>query len=155
MNAPKDFETERPEGGAERGAGERGVNERTIAERLFPELLKKVIETGTKNLSSDTVRQVLSELKLPREALHYTFSQLDETKNGVYRAIGKEVHDLLERTNLAEELAKALSLLSLEVKMEVRFKPTGIQTKTKVSTLRPKAKRTGDEDEQASENEPE
>jgi hypothetical protein len=106
--------------------------ERSPLDRLIPELLKKVIETGAKNLSSDTVRQLLSELKLPREALHYTFSQLDETKNLLYRAISKEVRDVLERTNLAEELAKALSLLSLEVKMEVRFKPTSIETKTRV-----------------------
>lgn len=106
--------------------------ERTPLDRLIPELLKKVIETGAKNLSSDTVRQLLSDLKLPREALHYTFSQLDETKNLLYRAISKEVHDVLERTNIAEELAKALSLLSLEVKMEVRFKPTSIETKTRV-----------------------
>lgn len=106
--------------------------EKSPLDRLIPELLKKVIETGAKNLSSDTVRQLLSELKLPREALHYTFSQLDETKNLLYRAISKEVRDVLERTNLAEELAKALSLLSLEVKMEVRFKPTSIETKTRV-----------------------
>lgn len=116
--------------------------ERTPLDRLIPELLKKVIETGAKNLSSDTVRQLLSDLKLPREALHYTFSQLDETKNLLYRAISKEVRDVLERTNIAEELAKALSLLSLEVKMEVRFKPTSIETKTRVV----KAKQPDDRD---------
>ncbi|MEN9579677.1 MAG: hypothetical protein RJA70_2686 [Pseudomonadota bacterium] len=69
----------------------------------------------------------MGELKLPKEALNYTISQLDETKNGVYRVIAKELHDLFERTNLSEELAKALSSLSLEVKMEVRFKPTRIE----------------------------
>jgi hypothetical protein len=107
--------------------------ERSTVDRLIPELLKKVIETGTKNISAETIRQVVSDLKLPRDALHYTFSQLDEGKNVVYRAISKEVHDLLERTNVAEELAKALSLLSLEVKMEVRFKPTSADVKTRVT----------------------
>lgn len=110
--------------------------ERSPLDRLIPELLKKVIETGAKNLSSDTVRQLLSDLKLPREALHYTFSQLDETKNLLYRAISKEIRDVLERTNIAEELAKALSLLSLEVKMEVRFKPTSVETKTRVVKMK-------------------
>jgi hypothetical protein len=110
--------------------------ERGTLDRLIPELLKKVIETGTKNLSSETIRQVVSDLKLPREAIHYTFSQLDETKNVVYRALSKEVHDLLARTNIAEELAKALSLLSLEVKMEVRFKPTATaDVKTRVKRV--------------------
>jgi hypothetical protein len=111
-------------------------SERGALERLIPELLKKVVETGTKNLSTETVRQLLSSLELPREALHYTFSQLDETKNLVYRAISKEVHDVLESTNLAEVLAKALSSLSLEVKMEVRFKPTSVETKTRVNRVK-------------------
>jgi hypothetical protein len=123
--------------------------ERSTLDRLIPELLKKVIETGTKNLSSETIRQVVSDLKLPREAIHYTFSQLDETKNVVYRAISKEVHDLLERTNIAEELAKALSLLSLEVKMEVRFKPTSADVKTRVTRVKSK---DGDEDSSGSED---
>lgn len=113
------------------------ANEPSRLERLFPELLKRVIETGTRNLSPEAVRQVLGDLKLPREALHYTFSQLDETKNGVYRIVAKELHDLFERTNIAEEVAKALSLLSLEVKMEVRFKPTSVAMQTKVSQSSP------------------
>lgn len=98
-------------------------DERTPLERLVPELLKKAIETGTKSLSPETIRQVVGELKIPKEALHHTISQLDETKSGVYRVIGKELRDLFDRTSLADELAKALSLLTLEVKMEVRFKP--------------------------------
>lgn len=98
--------------------------DRTPLERIVPELLKRVVETGTKNLSAEALRQLVGELKLPKEALSYTFSQLDETKNGVYRIIGKEVRDILEKTNLSEEIAKALSLLTLEMKMEVRFKPS-------------------------------
>lgn len=109
-------------------------SDRSRLERLIPELLKKVIETGSKNLSPEAVRQVLGELKLPKEALHYTFSQLDETKNGVYRLMAKELRELFERTNIAEELARALSLLSLEIKMQVRFKPTSLETKTRVTT---------------------
>jgi hypothetical protein len=93
-----------------------------------------VIEAGTKNLGPDAIRQMLGDLKLPREAreaLSSTLSQLDETKNGVYRAISKEVRELLDRTSLADELAKALSLLTLEVKMEVRFKPSSLDPNSK------------------------
>lgn len=92
------------------------------------ELLRRAIEAGIKNLPADAVRQLVGELKLPKEVISHTVTQLDETKQGVYRAIGREVHDLFERTNLAEELAKALSLLSLEIKMEVRFKPSHNKT---------------------------
>jgi ATP-dependent protease Clp ATPase subunit len=113
---------------------DRDPEDRTPLERLVPELLKRVIETGTKNLSSDAVRQLVRELKLPKDALNYTFTQLDETKNGVYRILAKEVREILERTNLSEELAKALSLLTLEVKMDVRFKPSEVSISTKVGT---------------------
>jgi hypothetical protein len=109
-------------------------HDRPAAERILPEILRRVIEAGTKNLGSDAIRQLVGELKLPREAreaLSHTLSQLDETKNGVYRAISKEVRELLDRTSLAEELAKALSLLTLEVKMEVRFKPSTFDTNSK------------------------
>jgi hypothetical protein len=108
---------------------------RPPVERLIPELLKRVIESGTKNLSAETIRQLVGELKLPKDALHYTFNQLDETKNGVYRIIGKEVRDLLERTNLGDEIANALSMLALEIKMEVRFKPSKESTSSKGSPL--------------------
>jgi hypothetical protein len=106
-----------------------------------------MIEAGTKNLGSDALRQMLGELKLPREAreaLSHTLSQLDETKNGVYRAISKEVRELLDRTSLAEELAKALSLLTLEVKMEVRFKPSTFDPNTKGLDASVRFKRSGD-----------
>lgn len=116
--------------------------ERTPLERLVPELLKRVVETGTKNLNAESLRQLVGELKLPKEALSYTFSQLDETKNGVYRIIGKEVRDILEKTNLSEELAKALSLLTLEVKMEVRFKPSESQGKGSPLAASVKVKRS-------------
>ncbi len=109
----------------------RSREERSTLERIVPELLKRVIETGTKNLSQDTMQKLIGELKLPKDALHYTISQLDETKSGIYRVLAKELHDLFDRTNLADEIAKALSLLSLEVKMEVRFKPTKLEAKTK------------------------
>ena len=102
--------------------------ERRTLERIVPELIKRIIETGTKNLPPDVVQKLVGELKLPKEALSYTISQLDETKNGIYRVIAKELHDLFDRTNLADEFAKALSLMSLEVKMEVRFKPTKVET---------------------------
>jgi hypothetical protein len=101
-------------------------SDRKTADRLVPELVRRLIETGAKNLTSDHLRQMLSELKLPKEALSQALMQLEETRSGVYRSVSREVREILERTSLSEELAKALSLLTLEVKMEVRFKPSSM-----------------------------
>jgi hypothetical protein len=94
-------------------------------ERLIPELVKRLLEAGYEKLAEgpENVRNLVSELKLPKEALGLLFAQLDETKNGLYRAVAREVRDFLDHSNLAEELARALTALSFEIKTEVRFIP--------------------------------
>src|SRR6185295_16852674 len=66
---------------------------------------------------------IARELKLPKEVVSYLFMQVDVTKNGLYRAVAKEIRDFLEHTNVADELTKALTKLSFEVKTEIRFIP--------------------------------
>jgi hypothetical protein len=107
---------------SERDPGER---DRSRLERLLPELIKRALEAGLGKLSEgpENVRNLVSELKLPKEALHLILSQLDETKNGLYRAVAREIRDFLEHTNLADELAKVLTTLTFEIKTEVRFLP--------------------------------
>lgn len=90
------------------------------------ELLKRLVEAGAKNLSAEPMRQLLSEMKLPKDALLHLLSQhlllqLEETKQNVYRLVSRELKDLLERTNVADEIANALTRLQMDVTMQVRF----------------------------------
>lgn len=106
-----------------------------------------MLEVGYEKLTEgpENVRNLVSDLKLPKEALSVLLSQLDETKNGLYRAVAREVRDFLEQTNFAEELAKVLTTLSFEVKTEVRFIPNDqrlratpdVRTKVSVKRDRP------------------
>jgi hypothetical protein len=109
------------------GAGDRPDNERDRRrlERLLPVLIKRFLETGLEKLAEapENARNLVSELKLPKEILSLLLSQLDETKNGLYRVVAKETRDFLEHTNFAEELARVLTTLSFEIKTEVRFIP--------------------------------
>lgn len=113
-------------------------------ERLIPEIVKKILEAGYEKLTEgpENVKTLVSELKLPKEALGVLLSQLDETKNGLYRVVAREVRDFLEQTNFAEELAKALTTLSFEIRTEVRFIPNDSrmraspEVKTKVQVRR-------------------
>lgn len=109
----------KPAGGPSRGP----------ADGMLSDLLKRVIEAGAKNLSAEPMRQLLAEMKLPKDALLHLLSQhlliqLEETKQNVYRLVSRELKDLLERTNVADEIASALTRLSLDVTMQVRFSPT-------------------------------
>jgi len=100
-------------------------------ERLIPELVRRLLEVGYEKLSEgpENVRNLVSDLKLPKEGLGVLFSQLDETKHGLYRAVAREVRDFLEQTNFAEELTKVLTTLSFEIKTEVRFIPNDARTR--------------------------
>lgn len=98
---------------------------RRLAERLLPELIKKVIEAGVGKLSGspESVRHFVHDLRLPRDVANYVFAQIDDTKNGLYRVVAKEIRDFLEHTNVAEEITRALTKLSFEIKTEIRFVP--------------------------------
>ena len=142
---PSMVSSERPDG------SERDERERVRRlEGILPELVKRVIEAGYERLSEgpENVRHFMSELRLPKDVL----SQLDETKNGIYRAVAKEVRDFLEHTNFADELANVLTKLSFEVKTEVRFIPNDAakggrpipDVKAKVSVKRDRSPRPPD-----------
>lgn len=94
-------------------------------ERVLREVVRKVIEAGYERLSEgpENVRNLMSELKLPKETLGALFGTLDETKNGLYRVVAREVRDFLEHSNLAEDIVRGLTALSFEIKTEVRFIP--------------------------------
>jgi len=94
-------------------------------ERALREIVRKVIEAGYERISEgpENVRHLMSELKLPKETLGALFGTLDETKNGLYRVVAREVRDFLEHSNLAEDIVRGLTALSFEIKTEVRFIP--------------------------------
>jgi|SRR5688572_14623327 len=94
------------------------------AERLIPELIKRLIEGIDRFGEGKDMRQRVSDLKLPKEALSLLLSQLEESKNGLYRALAKELRDFLEQTNFTEELVAALTKLTFEIRTEIRFVPS-------------------------------
>jgi hypothetical protein len=127
--------TERPPGTEREDDGER-----RILERIIPEIIKRIVEAGYEKISEgpENVRKVARDLKLPKEALGVIFGQLEETKNGLYRAVAREVRDFLENTNLSEELTRALTSLSFEIKTEVRFVPNESRSRPPVPDVRSK-----------------
>lgn len=95
------------------------------AKRVLPELIRKVVEAGLERLAEkpEGVRQRLGDLKLPKDALAALLTQIDEGKSGLYRAVAKELRDFLENTNFTEEFVRALTMLSFEIKTEIRLIP--------------------------------
>jgi len=91
------------------------------------------VESGATRLAEgpENLRHFVQELKLPKEVLHYLYTQIDDTKNGLYRVVAKEIRDVLEHTKFADELTAALTKLSFEIKTEIRFIPNDTATSSK------------------------
>jgi hypothetical protein len=103
-------------------------------ERVLPELVRRAVELGYDKLSDgpENVKNFVSELRLPKELLQVVISQIEETKNGITRAVAREFRDFLDRSDVTEAFARALTKLSLEIRTEVRFVPQGGGTKPEI-----------------------
>ncbi len=100
-----------------------------LFERAIPQLIKRLVEraveSGVEKLQEgpENLRNFVDDIKLPKEALSYIYTQIDDTKNGLYRVVAKEIRDVLEQTQFADEITKVLTKLSFEIKTEIRFVP--------------------------------
>jgi hypothetical protein len=121
--APDEGRRSEPAPDGSRGEGPEGV--RRVLERIIREGVRRVVEKGVGQIADgpENLRHFVGDLRLPKEAALYLLQQIDDTKNGLYRAVARELRDFLEHTNLSEEITRALTTLSFEVKMEIRFIP--------------------------------
>jgi hypothetical protein len=92
---------------------------------VIPELLKRAVELGVEKAveAPDNLKELVGGMKLPRELANYLIAQVDETKNGLFRVVAKEVREFLEHTNLAGEMQKMLTTVQFEISTTIRFKP--------------------------------
>lgn len=109
----------------DRGEGERRRLFEGVIGGALKRAVERAVESGMGRLAEgpEKIGNLMGDLKLPKEALHYLYGQIDDTKNGLYRVVAKEIRDVLEQTKFADEITKALTKLSFEIRMEVRFIP--------------------------------
>ena len=98
-------------------------------ERIIRDAIRRLVETGLEKITEgpESLRSFVADIKLPKEIGGYIFSQIDETKNGLYRVVAKEIRGFLQQNDLGEELARALSHLSVEINTQIRFVPSDDQ----------------------------
>jgi hypothetical protein len=114
--------------------GAEETDRRRLFERAVPLILRKLVEraveTGVETLTEgpENLRKHLGDFKLPKEAVHYLYEQIDDTKKGLYRVVAKEIRDVLEHMSLADEVATVLTKLSFEINTQIRFVPNAAAT---------------------------
>jgi len=128
-----------------------GKSVRKRLEAFVPDLVKRTFYAGLGAVftTEEGIRKLATEFSLPKDVVTYLVSSAQSTKDELYRIVAKELRGFLEGLNLSQELAKLLTTLSFEIKMEARFIPNdeavaGVKAdiKKKVSI-----KRSGKEDE--------
>jgi hypothetical protein len=94
-------------------------------EGVIPEILKRAIEIGVDKAQDapESLKHFVGDLKLPKEMANYLLQSIDETKNGLFRVVAKEIRDFLEHTNIAHEMQKMLTTVQFEINTTVRFTP--------------------------------
>jgi hypothetical protein len=126
--APPQLESTPPE------APERGSKDgkRRRLEGVIPEIVRRAVELGVEKAAEapDNLKSFVGDLKLPKEIAHYLLAQIDETKNGLFRVVAKEIRDFLEHTNFAGEVQKLLTTVQFEVNTTIRFTPNDGRPKT-------------------------
>jgi hypothetical protein len=93
---------------------------------LVPEFVRKLAVAGLGALfmTEEGIRSVAGQLKLPKEALAFILSQAEKTKADLGRVLSEEIRRFLDSEKLRDELFKLVSGMTIEVKAEVRLKPT-------------------------------
>lgn len=113
------------------GAGLRGR-----LESLLPGVLRRTVASGqgARQMTEEVLRGAISDLRLPKEAVHSLLDIADATKKEVVRVAAREFREFLESARFNEELAKILTGLSLEIRTEIRFVPGGEALKPDVKS---------------------
>jgi hypothetical protein len=95
-------------------------------EKVIPDLIKRAVEIGVEKATEapENLKDFVGGMKLPKEIASYILAQVDETKNGLFRVVAKEIRDFLEHTNVAGEMQKMLTALQFEISTTIRFKPS-------------------------------
>jgi len=95
-------------------------------EQLVPDLVKKTFAAGMGAVftTEEGIRRVVGGARdnLP-EVAGYVASTADAAKDRVFEVIARETREFLSSLNLPEEIAKVLTMLSFEIKTEIRFIP--------------------------------
>jgi hypothetical protein len=94
--------------------------------KLIPETVRKALVTGLGALfmTEESLRHLVQEMRLPKEAVGYLLKHADQAKDQLLETVSKEIRAFLDSVNLAEELQKVLSSVVLEVKTEIRLVPS-------------------------------
>ena len=94
---------------------------------LVPDIVRRAVLTGVGALfmTEEGIRNLVTEMKLPKDALAFLLSQADKSRAEVARVVTQEMRRFLESETLRREIWKLLTSVTLEVNASIQLKPSG------------------------------
>lgn len=94
---------------------------------LVPDIVRRAVLTGVGALfmTEEGIRNMVGELKLPKDALAFLLAQADKTRGEVARVMTQELRRFLESDTLRREIWKLLTSVTLELNASIQLKPSG------------------------------
>jgi hypothetical protein len=94
---------------------------------LVPDVVRRAVLTGVGALfmTEEGIRNAVSEMKLPKDALAFLLSQAEKSRAEVTRVVTQEIRRFLEGEAFQRELWKILTSVTLEVSASIQLKPSG------------------------------
>jgi len=101
------------------------------------EAIRKLLVSGisTVFMTEEGIRNVVGDLRLPKEAIQFLLTQTDNGRREVVRIVSEELKDFLRGMDLTGELRSALVGLTLEVNASVKIKDEALDTEVHSSVV--------------------
>jgi hypothetical protein len=115
---PEATNSEDPEG------QEESIRQRLEALGAVPDLLRRAVVAGLGAFTGEEgIRRIAGEFSLPKDVASFLINQAQGTKEDILRVVARELRNFLEGLNLTDELTRMLTMISFEIKTEIRFIP--------------------------------
>jgi len=94
---------------------------------IVPDIVRRAVLTGVGALfmTEEGIRNLVGDMKMPKDALAFLMAQADKTRTEVARVVTQEVRRFLESETLRREIWKLVTGVTLEVNATIQLKPSG------------------------------
>lgn len=107
------------------------------ARSRLPESIRKAVVGGLSAvlMTEEGIRNAVSDMRLPKEAINFLAQQTERTRRELYRMVTDEVKGFLDNIDISGVMRKAMAGMRVEVKAEIKFVDEGGTTlKTTITT---------------------
>jgi len=94
---------------------------------ILSEMARKVLLTGIGAIfmTEESIRSVLGEMKLPKDAMGFVVDQAKKQKNDLIAVVANEFSNFLAKLKVHDEIQKALTKLQIHIEAKLSFSPQG------------------------------